>query len=75
MFEKYKKEFQKDLRRKNPFWLHPVSETTRPKKKKKKKNPKKKKKKKNTVGSSQTGLFLWNSMEKCIFGLETDLNN
>ena len=37
MFEKYKKEFQKDLRRKNPFWLHPVSETTRPKKKKKKK--------------------------------------
>jgi aminopeptidase C len=67
MFEKYKKEFQKDLRRKNPFWLHPVSETTRPKKKKKIK--------KNTVGSSQTGLFLWNSMEKCIFGLETDLNN
>jgi Ni,Fe-hydrogenase I large subunit len=37
MFEKYKKEFQKDLRRKNPFWLHPVSETTRPKKNKKKK--------------------------------------
>jgi Ni,Fe-hydrogenase I large subunit len=42
MFEKYKKEFQKDLRRKNPFWLHPVSETTRPKKKKKKKKNKKK---------------------------------
>jgi Ni,Fe-hydrogenase I large subunit len=40
MFEKYKKEFQKDLRRKNPFWLHPVSETTRPKKKKKKKKKK-----------------------------------
>jgi Ni,Fe-hydrogenase I large subunit len=46
MFEKYKKEFQKDLRRKNPFWLHPVSETTRPKKKKKKKKKQKKKKKK-----------------------------